>query len=320
MTQTQLLNRYLYSFKYDYHHQELSRLESRQIFDAKQDGRVLFSDTKINLSISPFIKNRLELIASSENYTDLLENIKKENIRIDGFKVEYLVLDGDTIEKPERQDRLKDIGYCIDAAPNYKSPSITYAVCHHQNTWYFGELTKPNSDWRKHKKKPCSFSNSISMSIAKTLVSIATKGDESVRLLDVCCGVGTIMLEACYAGINVEGCDIDLKRCKHTRENLAHYQYTAHVYHSDIKDFDKKYDAIIIDLPYNLYSYSNEDATSKIVESTAQLAGRVVIVSISDISSVIRDCGLKTVDFCTVEKRGKSGFTRSIWVCEKEAL
>ena len=310
---------YIYTFKYDYHHSELCKLESRQIFDKGEKNNLLFSDIKVDPSISPFIKNRFEIILSSEDYSELLKSIKNENIHIDGFKAEYLILTGDATGYSERLEKLKDIGYRIEGEPDYNTPSVTYAVCHYENIWYFGVLIKHDTDWHKHKKKPCSFSNSISMTIAKTLVSIASKGNKTIPLLDACCGVGTVMLEACCAGFNIEGCDINWKACKHTRENLASYNYTANVYRSDIKDLDKKFDAAIIDLPYNLYTLSNDAITLNIIESTAKLTTRIVVVSISDIETIIKKSGLIISDFSTVEKRGKSKFTRNIWVCEKES-
>ena len=155
------------------------------------------------------------------------------------------------------------------------------------------------------------------MDIAKSLLCIATKGDTSKHLLDACCGVGTIILEGCISGFNIEGCDINPKSCKHTEKNLNYYNYISKVYCSDIKNITKKYDTAIIDLPYNLYSYSNESITSNIINSTAKLTEKLIIVSISDIQIMINDAGLEVIDYCTVEKRGKSKFSRKIWVCKK---
>jgi len=308
---------YLYTFNYDQHLVELCKLESRQIFDSEATDRFLFSNVKIDPSISPFIRNRFDIITSSEDFSELLSNIKKEKILDDGFKAEYQVLHGDDTTYTERLDKLKDIGLVIGGFPNFKAPTTTYAICKHQNVWLFGVLIKQNSDWQKHRNKPRSFSNSIGMDVGKTLVSIASKGNKTIRLLDACCGVGTVMLEACFSGLNVEGCDIELGRCEHTRQNLAHYGYTANVHCSDIKDLDRKYDAAIVDLPYNLYSYSNDTILANIIESTAKLATRIVIVSTADIETQIKKSGLKIADFCTVEKRGRPQFSRNIWVCEK---
>ena len=56
---------------------------------------------------------------------------------------------------------------------------------------------------------------------------------------------------------------------------------------------------------------------ANIIESTAILANRVIIVSVANIESTIKNAGLVIQDFGTAEKRGKSGFVRNIWVCEK---
>ena len=205
----------------------------------------------------------------------------------------------------------------IEGKSDYENPSIIYSICIYNNRWYFGVLIKNDPKWQEHKNKPFSFSNSINLKIAKTLVSIVTKGDTSVKLLDACCGVGTILLEACFSGYDIEGCEINLKACNSSNKNLEHYNYNSYVHYCDIKDLDKKYDAAIIDLPYNLYSYSNDEITENIIKSTAKLADRIIIVSISDIESIINKYGLKVTDSCNVDKRGKSKFTRKIWVCER---
>jgi tRNA G10 N-methylase Trm11 len=309
---------YLYSFNYDSHNSELCKLESRQLFNQSEKYKILFSDIKVDPSISPFIKNRFEIITSSDSYTNLITNIKEEDIHIDGFKAEYLILDGDNTDYDERRKKLKDIGYSIVGEPDFENPSIIYSICIYNNIWYFGVLIKHNMEWQKHKKKPFSFSNSIGMDIAKTLVALTSKGDKTKKLLDACSGVGTVILEACIAELNIEGCDINPKRYEQTLKNIKHYDYTSNIYCTDIKDHVGSYDCAIVDLPYNLYSLVDDSTTEHIINSTVKLADRVVIVSTSDIKETIKKSGLKVKDFCIVEKRGKSKFARKIWVCEKE--
>jgi tRNA G10 N-methylase Trm11 len=287
------------------------------MFNKEEKKKLLFSDVKAEPSSSAFIKKRLDIISFSEDYSALINEIKKESIRIEGFKVEYLVFDGDTTEYAERLDKLKDIGYSIEGNPDYYSPTITYALCYFEGIWYFGVLIKNNFDWHKHKQKPRSYSNSISISIAKALVNIAAKANKEEKLLDACCGVGTIMLEACFAGNNIEGCDINWKLCNDARENLSHFNYTANVYVSDIKDIRKRYAAAIIDLPYNLLSCATDNDILHIIESTAEITDRLVIVSTSDITDLISNTGFRISDYCSVSKRGKTSFARKIWVCEK---
>ena len=310
-------NSYLYSFNYSNNESDLCKLESRHIFNEEEKNKLLFSDIKIAPSSSAFIKKRLDITLFSDDYPSLINEIKKGSICIEGFKVEYLVLDGDATEYPERLKKLKDIGYSIEGNPDYYSPTITYGLSYYMGVWYFGVLIKNNFDWHKHKQKPCSYSNSISINIAKALVNIAAKANKQNKLLDACCGVGTIMLEACFAGNSIDGCDINWKICNDARENLSHFNYTANVYQSDIKDISKRYEAAIIDLPYNLFSHTDDNKTLHIIESTTEISNRLVIVSTSDITNLISKAGLRIIDYCTVKKIGKANFTRKIWVCRR---
>lgn len=311
------IDKYIYTFSYDNAESELCKLESRCIFNAEEKNRLLSSDIKIDPSSSAYIKKRLDIISFSDDFAALISTIKKEGICAEDFKIEYLVVDGDTTEYAIRLKKLREIGYSIDGDTDYHHPKITYALCYYEGIWRFGILHKDDFAWHKHKQKPCSYSNSINMSIAKALVNIAAKANKENKLLDACCGVGTIMLEACFSGNSIEGCDINAKICQDARKNLAHFNYTAPVYYSDIKDISTRYDAAIIDLPYNLFSRATDSAILHIIESTAKITNRLVIVSTSDISNLISNTGFKLTDYCSAGKRGKTHFARKIWVCEK---
>jgi tRNA (guanine10-N2)-dimethyltransferase len=311
------INNYKYSFSYDNTERELCKLESRHIFNKEEKNKLLSSDIKVEPSSSAFIKRRLDIISFSEDYATLINEIKKESICNEGFKIEYLVCAGDTTEYAERLKKLREIGYSIEGDTDYHNPTTTYVLCYYEGIWHFSIAIKDNLAWHKHKQKPCSYSNSISTNIAKALVNIAAKANKDKKLLDACCGVGTIMLEACFAGNNMEGCDINGKICMDARKNLSHFNYTANIYHSDIKDISLRYDAAIIDLPYNLFSSATDNAILHIIKSTAKITDRLVIVSASDITNLISNTGFRLSDYCSVSKRGKTNFARKIWVCEK---
>jgi tRNA G10 N-methylase Trm11 len=309
--------KHLYIF--DYHHTErdLCRLESKYVFDEEVGEKLLYSDTSFHPSSSAFIKKRLDIMAASQTYEALLPQIEETGISAEGFKVEYLIFDSDDTRYVERLDKMRDVGYRIEGIPDYHSPKSVYALCHHQGYWLFGQLIKDSFDWHKHKQKPRSYSNSITVGIAKALINIAAQGQKSVRLLDACCGVGTIMLEASYVGYSIEGCDFNWKICADARENIAYFDYSAAIYCADIGDIDKRYDAAIVDLPYNLLSDASEADIAHIIVSAGKLADRLVIVSTSDISAVIHQAGFGVASHCEVRKKGKRNFTRKIWVCEK---
>ncbi len=311
------IKKHLYSFTYDNTERELCHLESRAVFNQEEENKLIFSDIKIAPSSSAFIKSRLDISLFSENYASLIQAIKKEKISIEGFKVEYLVIKGDTTEYKQRLEKLKDIGYSIEGDPDYYHPTITYALCNYGGIWFFGVLIKDKFDWQKHQKKPCSYSNSININTAKALVNIAGNADQEKTLLDACCGAGTIMLEACFSEKKIEGCDINWKLCRDARRNIAHFNYSATIYRSDIKDISKRYDAAIIDLPYNLLSAATDKDIKHIIESSSAITDRLVIVSTTDITKIIEEIDFQISDYCIVPKKGNLKFVRKIWVCEK---
>jgi len=308
---------YIYTFIYDNYESELCKLESKYIFGEEENNKMLCSAKKVEPTVSAFIRKRLDVKVSAVHYKTLIQEVKKEGICIEGFKVEYLVLEGDPTAYKNRLEKLKDIGYSIEGDPDYYNPTITFGLCYNQGIWHFGVLVKNNFSWNEHKKKPFSYSNSININVAKALVNMASNADTLKKLLDACCGVGTIMLEACYAGNNIEGCDINWKVCRQARENLSHFSYSANIYRSDIKDISTTYDAAIIDLPYNVFSSADDNTFKHIIESALKIAHRLVIVSIADISEIISNAGLEIADCCNVGKSGKVKFTRKIWVCNK---
>lgn len=311
--------KHIYSFTYDTTEVTLSRLESKYIFGEVDTDKLLFSNLTFEPSHSSFVKSRLDIITSSVDYPTLIKAIKAAGIVVEDFKVEYLVFDGDPTDYADRLDKLKDIGYSIEGNPDYYKPKVTYALCKHDQTWYFGQLIKDKFAWWKHQKKPRSYSNSIGMNTAKTLVNIASRGDKQASLLDACCGVGTIMLEACFAGYQIEGCDINWKICRNARANLTHFGYGAQVHRADVKDIENSYESVIVDLPYNLLSKSSDEQVEHIVTHAARLSDRLIIVSTADISGLINSINFSIRDQCRVGKPGKASFARSIWVCEKVA-
>jgi tRNA (guanine10-N2)-dimethyltransferase len=312
------ISKHIYCFSYDNTESELCKLESSYLFNQEDRHKLLLSDIKVEPSHSAFINRRLDVLTFSEDYTALLNEIKNENICVEGFKIEYLVIEGDTTSYAARLDKLRDIGYIIEGIPDYYNPTTTYCLCYYDGFWCFGNLIKNSFDWQKHNQKPHSYSNSISINIAKALVNIAARGNKETKLLDACCGAGTIMLEACFAGINMDGCDINWKLCRDARKNLTHFNYRANVYRSDIKDITQRYDTAIIDLPYNLLSVASDTDIAHIMTYAAAVTDRLAIVSTADITDLIGNTGYRITNYCSVSKKGKTNFARKIWVCDKK--
>jgi tRNA G10 N-methylase Trm11 len=309
--------KHLYFLNYDYNEKDLCELESKYLFNKKAKDKLLFTDITVIPSNSAFIKKRLDIISESVSYAELIQQIKNENIYKEDFKVEYLVLDNDPTGYKDRLQKSRDIGFSIEGEAEYTNPTTFYGLCFYQEIWYFGEIIKNSFDWHNHKDKPNSFSNSISMSIAKTLLNIATKSNIETTVLDTCCGVGTILLEGAFAGYNITGCDINQKICNYAKENLLHFNYSTKIINSDIVDVTQNFEAAIIDLPYNHFTKIEDDVHEHIINSAVKITDNLLIISTTDITKLIHSTGSKITDICVVTKKGKKVFSRKIWVCER---
>ncbi len=310
------LNKYLYNVNYPVYEKDLCALEIRSLFNYNLDGKVFFSNVQVDPSISPFLKNRLEIIYKASSFSDILELIKKEKIISEDFKVKYFELfSGDPYFK-KRKEICKEIGLIIEGFPSFLSPKTTFGITFYEENWYFGILVTNNTEWKQHNTKPNSYSSSLGINIAKVLVNIAGRGDFSKKLIDPCCGVGTVLLEGFFAGYDIIGWEINSKVAENARGNLLYFDYLPKVTTGDIQDIDESFDASIVDFPYGNFSVTTADNQIKIIRNAKRISKKLVLVSSEDITEEILTEKLKITDFCKVSKKEIKSFARYIWVCE----
>ena len=90
-------DQYIYHFNYNSNESDLCKFESKYLFQKEEQDKLLFSDIKVDPSCSAFIKKRVDVLLANESYAQLIESIQQQQIQVEGFKVEYLVLNGDTM-------------------------------------------------------------------------------------------------------------------------------------------------------------------------------------------------------------------------------
>jgi len=310
------LNQYIYNVNYQVHEEDLCALEVRSLFNIELEGKVFFENKQIDPSISPFLKNRLEIIYKTSSFSDIIELIEKNKITSHDFKVKYLELfSGDPYLK-KRRELCKEVGLRIQGFPSFSSPKTTFGISFFKGCWYFGILVENNPIWKAHNRKPFSYSSSIGINLAKALINIAGNGDFSKRLIDPCCGVGTVLLEGCFSGYDIRGWDILSKIAEKARANLLHFNYQPKVTTGDIQDIEESFDVSIVDLPYGIFSLTNEDTQMKIIRNAKRISKKLVLVSSNDITDQILGEKLKIIDYCSVSKSENHSFIRYIWVCE----
>lgn len=309
--------KFLYSFAWRKDEYELSRLEMRTFFNFHVESNVLLSERKIEPSRSPFMRLRLDILCEAATIEALVEYASTIELEDKTFKISCLNNKEDAIEpkiaRPIRNEYMKKVGLAIPAEPDLDEPDVEFGLVVYEDTFYFGKLVYGESVWLKHMQKPEMYSTALSTRDARALVNIAAPFPEGLRIIDPCCGIGTVLVEAMSMGIPIEGRDINKRVVWGSEINLRHFGYEPNVQIGPIEEASDGYDVAIIDMPYNLFTHASSDLQQSIITHARRIAKKVVIVTIEPMDDKIANARLTIMDRAIVQK---GNFKREMVVCE----
>ncbi|MDU3106327.1 MAG: RNA methyltransferase [Clostridium sp.] len=187
--------KYIYVANYPPYEKELYKMEMKSLFKNDIEEKYFFSDIWVNPSRSPFIKEALKVIYEGDSVEEICNKIKEENLSYDDFKVVYVKAEEKNTTYEERLSSLRAVGFVITGEPDIHNPRVRIGISKIEDRWYFGEYEKNDFEWHIHDKKPYSYSNSLGIKLARALVNIAGGNDVNIKMVDPCCGVGTVVIE-----------------------------------------------------------------------------------------------------------------------------
>ena len=199
---------------------------------------------------------------------------RPRNLEVNSLKIAYMV------------------GGVIRGRPHLDEPRVIFLTVVTDETVWFGKLlSESDSRWVAHSKRPHVTSSSLPTRLARAIVNlIASPGD---RLLDPCCGTGTIVLEAAQMGIDAVGYDINVRMVGATQKNLNHYSLRADVQLGDARQIGGRFDAVATDLPYGIGLTEDTAGEREILKRVRQLAPRVAFAHTRDLSSDLVNVGYR---------------------------
>lgn len=304
---------FLYFINYQDNERELCKMEMRCLFNREINEKYFFSDIDINASKSPFIKSKIKIIYSDESLDRMVRKIKEDNLSYDDFKVSYVKSEQGDVQYEDRLEATRKIGFVVNGYPDMHKPRNPLAVTKINGLWIFGEYERNDFKWQKHNDKPYSYSNALGLRMARALVNIAMKDNEEGTLIDPCCGVGTVVIEALDLGIKVKGCEISKQIAYNARENVEFLGYLRDtIVCYDMHKIKDKYDSAIIDIPYGLFSPVTLEEQKAIIHTARNICEKMVIVTFEDMEKFIVEAGFSVIDKCIVPK---GNFKRHILVC-----
>lgn len=303
------MTKYLYIIKYPEYEKELCKMELRSLFGVDTDKLYMYSDINVDPSRSPFIKERIEIVDCKDN----IEDIKISSTIYNRFKVLFQNISDEHIEYNLKLKAIKDIAYRIQGEPDIHNPSIIFAITYHRGKWIFGKYKKNDLSWHIHESKPNNYSNALGIRTARALVNIAVGNDLNKSLIDPCCGIGTVVIEALSMGIDVRGYEIKKQISARARRNLEFFGYDMdYIKNGDINELEVKSDVAIIDLPYGFFTPISLEEQVNIIKSARRITDKLILIVFEDMKKIIEEAGFNIIETAIISK-GK--FKRIVHEC-----
>lgn len=303
---------YLYVINYAEGEESLCQLEMKVLFNQPLGDKWLWSDIAVDPSRSVFIKERLTVYYQANSFEDLYESVKNRPLSYETFKVLFLRFKNQELLYKERLERLYGIGSLIGGEADMYNPKQLLGLTELNGQWLFGTLEQNCNEWVSHENKPHSYSFSLSVRVSRAVANIAVGHDVKKRIIDPCCGAGTVVLEVLTVGGQIIGNELNPKVAWKAEENLKYYGYENVIQIGDIQDIQEHYDVAILDLPYGHFNPIAPEIQRMIIENARRIADRLVIVTQINMDDILRNVGFEVVDQCEAVK-GK--FVRYITVC-----
>jgi len=304
---------YLYTTNYSSDEESLCKMEIKCLFNKQILGKHFFSEIYVDPSRSPFIKKCISVMYTGDTYEQIIDQIVMDKLTSINYKVAYIKSpDQNTGFHEGRKIEFK-IGFNILGEAEMKNPEIVFGITKVANKWIFGECESNTSDWLLRNKKPFSYSNALKVNVSRALVNIAVGNNLDCSVVDPCCGIGTVLIEAISMQVNIRGYEINPCIGKHAKTNLRYFGYEDVITIGDMNDIQEKFDVAIVDLPYNIFTQVTPGEQLAIMDNTRKIADRMVIITFEDMEKQIISVGFHINDRCSVSK---GTFKRHIYLCD----
>ena len=309
------MSKFLYIFNYEPREESLCQMEFQQIFQEPMTSKYYFSDQDFQYQRSVYIRGKLEMISQSSSFDEVIEDIKRKELCYYDFKVIYLKNDITHVPYQESIERCKDAALPIQGSVDLHHPQTIFAITKIEHMWYFG-IYHEKRTWFQRTEKPYNYSHSLNIRDARTLVNIAVGNDENIRLVDPCCGIGTVVLEALSMGLYVKGYDINEEVAYQASLNLEHFGYDPNIIETkDMHDIHQTFDVAIMDIPYGVYSPFTHQQQISLLKQAKKIAKKLLLVSHIDMNEDLIQLNYSIIDQCTIKK---ANFIRYITLCKRK--
>lgn len=304
---------YFYIINFAQDEESLCKMEMKCLFNKVPNKKYFFSYHYVTTSRSPFIKESISIMYTGKSLEDIIHKIIVDKLAYENFKVSYVNYGDETLNYENRRKIEYEVGQNIIGEAEMKNPELLFGITKVNEKWIFGRYEKNNPEWKLHNRKPYSYSNALSSRIARAIVNLAVCNKLDYKLVDPCCGIGTVIIEALSLGINIKGWEINPMIAANAKKNLKYFCYKNVITTGNMHDIKDKFDVSIIDLPYGLFSSTTLEDQVAIIRTARKISNKMIIITFENMDKYILSSGFNISYKCFVAK-GK--FRRYITICQ----
>ncbi len=291
---------YAYILAVPQFHKELAYAEFETFTGSAAAGRLSFAPAAFDISRAAFISTCIHVQAEGGDLDELCANVRAKRLAWSGFRIEDFCPSEDL--KFSSLAPVIAVANAITGRPNLSAPAIRLGLIATSGYWAVGPIVSEySSDWPAHEKRPHFFSGSLPTRFARAMVNlVASPGD---TLIDPCCGVGVVLIEALAVGVDAVGCDFNPKVAGQAAENLRTLGLPQRVFAADARHLSGGYDAAVLDLPYGRNVSATEGLYGQLLRAIGKTASRILVIAGRDLSvELSEDIGLRVVRHIEVPK------------------
>ena len=303
--------KYLYLISSRREYAQLCEMEMRYIFKNKSSSNYHLTTQFIDISRSTFIKGQVTILYSDESIDTIEKKMIKDKLSFDNYKIHFTEFD--KVPYQIRLQSMRALGFTINGDFAIKDPDVEFMLTKIAGIWIFGKLQLNPNKWLERRKKPFNYSLALDVKLAKAVVNIAINNNFDLKVIDPCCGIGTILIEGRTIGIDILGYEINPLVKHHCNLNLKYFGFEPNVNKIDMLNTSKHFDVAILDLPYGQSSKITREKQIALIKKTKEISSKSIIITMDDMSDIIQRSGLRIIDICKIKK--SNTFSRYVTVC-----
>lgn len=239
------------------------------------------------------MKGQLKRLALTHEVSEIIERGDIDSIEPGyrpetSFALRAIDVNGNGYDIPEIQEeigaRLETSGNEVDLERPDEELRLYLLDDNYILTRLIMDIDRGLFEDRKNQERPFSSPISLDPVLARVLVNLSGV-KPGQHLIDPFCGTGGILIEAGLCGVGVHGLDVQEEMVEGAEKNLEEYGVIVHdLKEGDVENapelFDRKFDAVVTDLPYGKASKAEGEPVEDFLEVAPELAdGKIVFMS-----------------------------------------